>query len=292
MKIISDIAIRKLGISPVTCINWIKESLSLKANAQLPVKMAVHPNDGEFFTSMPCLLPSLDEPSDFQILTDSHFNKRYFGLKLVHRLLSAVPSLGSDLLLYDASTGDLLALMDADWITTMRTGALAAAAAKSLRKSDAETYGFIGLGNTARASLLCLLEQEPKTLFKVKILKYKDQHDSFIQRFKDYSNVSFTVCDNIDEIAKTSDVLFSCITHSNGNLIEDVSLFKPGITLIPIHTQGFMNCDTVFDRIFGDDTNHVSGFKYFNKFHGYSEIGDVFAGKDPLLLFSIEYVKL
>ena len=39
--------------------------------------------------------------------------------------------------------------------------------------------------------------------------------------------------------------------------------------------------DTVFDRIFGDDTNHVSGFKYFNKFHGYSEIGDVFAGKDP-----------
>ena len=280
MKIISDVDIRNLRISPVTCISWIKESLSIKAYAELPVKMGVHPADGEFFTSMPCLLPPLDKKSDYQVKTNNHFKRRYFGLKLVHRLLSAVPSLGSDLLLYDASSGELLALMDADWITTMRTGALAAAAAKALRKSDAKVYGFIGLGNTARASLLCLLEQEPDNHFEVKLLRYKDQHISFIERFKDYHNVSFTICDNLKEMAETSDVLFSCITHSDGNLIDDASLFKPGITLIPIHTQGFMNCDTVFDRIFGDDTNHVSGFKYFKQFRNYNEIGEVFAGRD------------
>lgn len=280
MKIISDVDIRNLSISPVTCISWIKESLSLKANAELPVKMGVHPADGEFFTSMPCLLPPLDTKSDYQVKNNNHFKRRYFGLKLVHRLLSAVPSLGSDLLLYDASTGDLLALMGADWITTMRTGALAAAAAKALRKRKARVYGFIGLGNTARASLLCMLEQEPENHFEVKLLRYKDQHYSFIERFKEFHNVSFTICDNLKEMAETCDVLFSCITHSDGNLIDDASLFKPGITLIPIHTQGFMNCDTVFDRIFGDDTNHVSGFKYFKQFRNYNEIGEVFAGRD------------
>lgn len=281
MKIISDIAIRNLGISPLTCISWIKESLSLKADAELPVKLGVHPADGEFFTSMPCLLPPPEKQSDYQIRENKSFKRRYFGLKLVHRLLSAVPSLGSDLLLYDASTGDLLALMDADWITTMRTGALAAAAAKALRKSDANTYGFIGLGNTARATLLCLLEQEPDRIFKVMLLKYKDQQESFKERFKDYKNVLFTESDDTDVLASTCDVLFSCITHSDNNIVEDVSTFKPGITLIPIHTRGFMNCDTVFDRVFGDDTNHVSNFRYFKQFRNYNEIGEVFAGRDP-----------
>ena len=282
MRIISDQVIRNLRISPVTCIEWIKESLSIKSGAELPVKLGVHPSDGEFFTSMPCLLPPTPPKStDNQENGSLNLKRRYFGLKLVHRLLSAVPSLGSNLLLYDATTGELLALMDADWITAMRTGALSAAAAKSLRMSNAKTYGFIGLGNTARATLLCILEQEPERKFEVKLLRYKDQHISFKERFKGYSNVTFTECDNINELAETSDVLFSCITHAEGNVVEDVSLFKSGITIIPVHTQGFMNCDIVFDRVFGDDTNHVKGFRYFNQFKRYNEIGEVFAGKDP-----------
>lgn len=231
----------------------------------------------------PCLVfyPPLVQESGNQIDSGLKLKRRYFGLKLVHRLLSAVPSLGSNLLLYDASTGELLALMDADWITAMRTGALSAAAAKSLRKSESKVYGFIGLGNTARATLLCLLEQEPERHFEVMLQKYKDQHILFEERFKDYSNVTFTATEDVSALAKNSDVLFSCITHAEGNVVDDVNKFKKGITIIPVHTQGFMNCDTEFDRIFGDDTKHVSGFRYFNQFKSYNEIGEVFAGRDP-----------
>ena len=231
----------------------------------------------------PCLVfyPPPIQDIDSQVNGGLKLKRRYFGLKLVHRLLTAVPSLGSNLLLYDATTGDLLALMDADWITAMRTGALSAAAARSLRSSNANTYGFIGLGNTARATMLCLLEMEPERKFNIKLLRYKDQTASFVERFKDYPNASFSEFDDVNELAETSDVLFSCITHADGNVVEDVSRFKPGITIIPVHTQGFMNCDTVFDRIFGDDTNHVRGFRYFNQFKGYNEIGEVFAGRDP-----------
>lgn len=279
MRIISDQVIRNLGVSPVTCVEWVKEALAIKSGAELPVKIGVHPADGEFFTSMPCLLPPIQDVNK-QVNSGLQLKRRYFGLKLVHRLLTAIPSLGSNLLLYDASTGELLALMDADWITAMRTGALSAASAKSLRKSDAKVYGFIGLGNTARATLLCLLEQEPKRHFEVKLLKYKDQHILFEKRFLGYNNVTFTECDDVNELAKSSDVLFSCITHAEGDVVKNVSDFKQGITIIPVHTQGFMNCDTVFDRIFGDDTNHVKGFRYFNQFKGYNEIGEVFAGRD------------
>lgn len=271
MRIISEQTIRNLGISPKQCTNWIYESFALKSEAQLPAKISVHPTDTDFFTSMPCLLPE----------SKSNPGIRYFGIKEVHRIEGAVPSLGSDMLLYNAKNGDLLALLDSDWITTMRTGAVAAASSKALRKKDSSRYGMLGLGNTARASLLCILESEPEKHFDVKLLRYKDQAELFIQRFKDYKNVSFEIVDDVKEIAQSVDVLISCITSANGLIVEDESLFPPGITIIPVHMRGFQNCDTTFDRVFGDDTGHVRNFKFFPQYRDYNEIGEVLAGRDP-----------
>ncbi len=273
MKIISERAIRDLNISLKTCVEWIHESFSMKQDAQLPAKISVHPADGEFFTSMPCLLPP---PS-----RNNLFKRQYFGVKVVHRLLNAVPSLGSDMLLYDAQSGELLALIDTDWITTMRTGAVAAVSQKALRKSDAQTFGFVGLGNTARATLLCMLEQEPERHFQVSLLRYKNQAELFIDRFKEYKNVSFQIVDDIVKMAHDVDVFISCITNAQGLLVPDEQAFQPGVTVIPVHMRGLQNCDTTFDRVFGDDTGHVCGFKYFPLYHDFNEIGEVLAGRDP-----------
>ena len=273
MKIITQQQIKALGISPEMCVQWIRESFAMKKQAQLPAKISVHPADTDFFTSMPCLLP---HPAH----TAVNFKRQYFGIKEVHRIEGAVPSLGSDMMLYDAATGELLALLDTDWITTMRTGAVAAVSAKALRKPNATTYGFVGLGNTARATLLCVLRAEPEKHFNVKLLKYKDQAEQFVARFAGYENVSFEVMEQIDEMASTVDVLVSCITSATGQLVSDQALL-PGITVIPVHMRGFQNCDTTFDRVLGDDTDHVRGFKYFSQFRGYNEIGEVLAGADP-----------
>lgn len=273
MRIISQKQIRALNISPATCVEWIRESFALKKWAELPAKISVHPEDGEFFTSMPCLLPT---PND-----EVNFERRYFGVKEVHRLLNSVPSLGSDMMLYDAQSGELLALLDTDWITTMRTGAVASVSSKALRKSNAVTYGIVGLGNTARATLLCILEHEPERHFPVKLVRYKDQAELFIERFKKYKNVSFEIVNSAEEMAGDVDVFISCITNAQGLLVPDEKTFKPGVTVIPVHMRGLQNCDTTFDRVFGDDTAHVCGFKYFNQYKDYNEIGEVLEGRDP-----------
>ena len=270
MKIISEQLIRSLGITPKECVAWIYKSFAMKHEAQLPAKVSVHPADYDFFTSMPCLLPPVGAN-----------HARYFGIKEVHRIEGAVPSLGSDMMLYDAKTGELIALVDCDWITTMRTGAVAAVSAKALRRDNARSYGFVGLGNTARATLLCVLEAEPERHFHVKLFRYKDQAEPFIKRFGSYDNVSFEIVDDINELARSVDVFFSCITSANGLLVEDESHFQPGVTVIPVHMRGLQNCDTTFDRVFGDDTAHVKSFKYFNQFNDYNEIGEVLAGRDP-----------
>lgn len=270
MKIISQQLVRSLNISPKECVDWVYESFSQKQNAQLPAKISVHPADFDFFTSMPCLLGQKEG-------TDH----RYFGIKVVHRIEGAVPSLGSDMLLYNAKNGELLALVDCDWITTMRTGAVAAVSAKALRKEGADTYGMVGLGNTGRATMLCILEAEPEKRFNVKLLRYKNQAELFIERFKNYKNVYFEIVDDINEMARTVDVFISCITSANGLLVEDEKNFQPGVTVIPVHMRGLQNCDTTFDRVFGDDTDHVKGFKYFPQYKDYNEIGEVLAGRDP-----------
>jgi len=269
MKIITQQDIKQLGITAKECCDWIRESFSIKHEAQLPAKISCHPNGFDFFTSMPCLLP---EDSD---------GDRFFGVKEVHRIAGAVPSLGSDMLFYNAKDGALLALFDTDWITTMRTGAVAAVSAHALRSERANKYGFVGLGNTARATMLCILEDEPDKLFDVQLLRYKDQAELFIERFKSYDNVTFTIVDDINEMARTVDVFISCITDANGLMIKDERTFQPGVTVIPVHMRGFQNCDTTFDRVFGDDTDHVKGFKFFNQYKDYNEIGEVLAGRDP-----------
>ncbi|MBR2300838.1 MAG: ornithine cyclodeaminase [Bacteroidaceae bacterium] len=264
MKFVSQQQIKALNISPAKCVEWVKESFSLKEFSQLPAKISLHPQGSDFINTMPCLLPP-------------QYN--YFGVKIVHRIKGATPALGGDLLLYDSSTGELLAMFDADWITTMRTGAVATLAIQTFRKSDANTYGFIGLGNTARATMLCLLESEPEVIHNVTLLRYKDQAESFIERFSKYENVRFSINDNIEDIISASDVIISCITEAQELLCPNDEKFKEGCLVIPVHTRGFQNCDLFFDKVYADDTAHVCGFRYFDKFKSFAEIQDVISGK-------------
>lgn len=128
--------------------------------------------------------------------------------------------------------------------------------------------------------MLCILEAEPEKYFKVKLLRYKDQAELFIERFKNFDNVEFEIVDDINEIASSVDVFISCITSANGLLVENEKTFQPGVTVIPVHMRGLQNCDASFDRVFGDDTNHVKDFKYFPQYKDYNEIGEVLAGRD------------
>ena len=259
--------IRALDISPRQCVDWVEEAFSIKSEAQLPPKISVHPQGNDFFTSMPCLLP-----------------RQYgvFGMKVVHRISGAEPALGSDILLYDSQAGQLLALIDGDWITTMRTGAVAALAIKTLeQKSGNATYSFVGLGNTARATALCLLSMAGGKTVRFRLLRYKRQAEAFAERFASYGCAEFEIVDSVEEFVSGADVIVSCITDAQGLFCPDDSLYRPGVLLVPVHTRGFQNCDLFFDKIFGDDTGHVSGFRNFARFKAFDEFANVLAGKNP-----------
>ena len=264
MKSITNSEIVALNISATECVDWVREAFLMKSECQLPAKISVHPTGNDFFTTMPCLLP-----------------KEYgrFGAKVVSRIVGRVPALKSDMMLFDSNNGELLALVDCDWITAMRTGAVAALAIKTFRNSTAKEYAFIGLGSTARATLTCLLESCKGEHLNIRLYKYKDQAERIVEEYKGYDNATFTIVDNTSDLVRGADVVVSCITDASGLLVEDESLFKPGVLVVPVHTRGFQNCDTTFDKVYADDTDHVKGFKYFSQFKEFHQIEEVLKGE-------------
>lgn len=263
MKHITNEDIINLNISPEQCVEWVRDAFILKSECQLPAKMSVHPTGNDFFTTMPCLLPS---------------EYRRFGAKVVSRIVGRVPALKSDMMLFDSQSGELLAIVDCDWITAMRTGAVATLAIKTLRQSQASEYAFIGLGSTARATLTCLLNSCADEHLNIRLFRYKDQAERIQEEYGHYKNASFTIVDTTTELVKGADVVVSCITDASGLLVEDESLFKPGVLVVPVHTRGFQNCDTTFDKVFADDTDHVKGFKYFSGFREFHQLEEVLKG--------------
>jgi ornithine cyclodeaminase len=268
VSVIQQEQIEQLHISPAECIEWVKQGFLMKDDIQMPAKLSVHPQGEDFITSMPCLLSENE-------------GKKYFGLKLVSRIENHIPALQSDITLYDAKTGELLAIMDGNWITAMRTGAVAALAARTFQKQGTNTYSMLGLGNIARAVALCLIADNSDREITIKLLRYKDQAEQFIDRFKAFNNVTFDIIDDKDAFASEAEVLISCVTVAKELLFPDDSLFKKGVTVIPVHMRGFQNCDLFFDKVYGDETSQIKNFKYFDKFRQYDELHHVLQGKNP-----------
>lgn len=265
MKLLTFDKILQAKINPLSCYDWVEEVLKRKDESILPAKISLKPNIAEvFYNVMPSIL----------------LWKNWAGVKLVTRYPQRKPVLDSQILLYDLTTGKNLALVDGNWITSMRTGAVAAHSVKLLAVNHFSTIGIIGLGNTARAFLLVLLSLYPNKPLTVKIKKYKDQHDLFIKRFSEFHNIEFICCETLRETVDNADVVVSAVTFFENDVFEDYR-FKEGVLLVPIHTRGFSNCDLYFDKIFADDTNHVKGFKYFDCFHSFAEVSEVLNHKKP-----------
>lgn len=265
MKLITFKDIAALSLPPETCYQWASETIRQKGEMMLPPKTSIKPRDGVFCTVMPSILP------------DDTFG-RIGGMKIVTRYPERTPSLDSKLLLFNAENGTFLALMDANWITAMRTGAVAAHSILLFAKRSFSTVSFMGLGNTARAALLILANQLPDRSLTVRLKAYKGQERSFAERFREYPRLHFETVDTYEQLVRGSDVIVSAVTYLSENVCPD-EYFDEGVLLVPIHTRGFGNCDLFFDKVFADDYGHVCRFKYFDRFRSFAEVGDVVNGK-------------
>lgn len=264
MKIIGHDDIIALDLQPQVFPEWINDALIRKSDSLLPPKLSIPLPGDKFYNTMPAVLPYLG----------------LAGVKVVNRYPKREPALDSKILLFDLQSGLATALLDGNYITTWRTGAVAAHSADLLGVPDYTTVAFIGLGNTARATAQILAAKHPDRRFTFNLVRYKNQHELFAERLKKYPHVTCQYFDKFTDSIADADIVFSAVTVFHEDICEPED-FPPGVTLIPIHTRGFMACDLVFDKIFGDDYDQISSFKYFNQFKSFGEVAEVVRNEKP-----------
>lgn len=258
MKVITDNQIAALGITPARCVEWVEKSFRSKSAADLPPKISVHPFADSFYTVMPCYHPDV----------------RRVGVKVISRVPWSIPSLKSKMMLFEAASGDMLALLDTNWITAMRTGAVAALAAKTFAKDFARaSFGIVGLGVMGKATLRCLLsicERKPA----IWLMRYKDHAEKVMAECPE---ADYHIANSREELIANTDTLFSCVTVMHDQFLPE-SVYPAGYTLIPVHVRGFQDCDLTFDKVFGDDTGHMRNWKNFTYYRQFAEFSDVLLG--------------
>src|SRR4051812_8118855 len=130
------------------CIAAVEEAFRAHAEGKVhSAVLSVHGEAGAFHTKVALT------PAYFGAKTNANFpsNPSKRGL----------PSIQGAMLLFDASDGRIVAVIDSIELTALRTAAATAVAAKYLARADSRTVMIIGCGKQASAQLAALRQVLP-----------------------------------------------------------------------------------------------------------------------------------
>ena len=197
--VIKDIDVRRLA-DPAEIIAALRAAFArdYSATLRMPARTCLELAGGALMLVMPCYDSAL-EAAGVKIVTVS----RQAGVIATYELL-------------DPQTGSVLARMEANYLTDLRTAATSAVATDLLARKDAVTLGVFGCGRLATAHLIVLprvrefrrflacgsshrhRENEGRTNLKVFCKKMKDEHGMTVEP------VDAQTC------ARESDVICTC----------------------------------------------------------------------------------
>ncbi len=166
-----------------------------------------------------------------------------------------LPTTMAYLLLHDACTGELIALMDAEFLTAMRTGAASALATSLLALPDASVVTIFGAGAQSETQLAGMAHVRPITRAFV-VDKNPVRAFSFANRMSSRLEIEVEPASSIDEAIRASQIL--CAATNSIEPVFDGSLMQPGthVNAIGSFREGARELDdnaVSRSRVFVDD---------------------------------------
>ena len=202
-----------------------------------------------------------------------------------------LPTVMAVIIIVDPKNGFPLAILDGTYLTSIRTGAAGALAAKFLSRKTAKIAGFVGCGVQARTQLACILEV--RKLKTVKIWQFIPE-DETAPRFKEWVEKTYKletiISPDIDEVTTNIDILITT-TPSRRPLVNRVS---PGthINAVGADAEGKQEINPKIvkqAKVVIDDWAQASHSgeinvpvrnKQLTKKDIYAGLGDIVAGKE------------
>jgi alanine dehydrogenase len=171
---------------------------------------------------------SADPPGAFLVMPCSLTEQRVLGTKLVsvyaQNLSRGLPTIGALYVLSDFETGFPLAVMDAGFITGLRTAAASAVATRFLAREDARTLGIFGTGVQAEYHVLCI--PAVRSIERIIVLGTSPQKaEGFVARMRSRCQAEIVPGGSIEEVAG-ADIVVTGTTSSQPLFAG--SLVRPG----------------------------------------------------------------
>ena len=117
------------------------------------------------------------------------------------------------LYLFDAATGTMQAVIEADYLGMMRTGAASGMATRWLARDDAAVAGVFGSGWQAEGHIRALCAARPIRLVKV-FARKQERLQAFCARVRDLTGVEVVAAATPEETVRESDILGTVTTAS------------------------------------------------------------------------------
>jgi len=128
-------------------------------------------------------------------------------------------------LLFEATHGQLLAIMDATTITAIRTAAVSGVATRLLAREDAESLAILGSGVQAGTHLAAMLHSRP--IQKVRVWSRDAAHaQRFAERESKRHGIAINVMTSVQDAVKECDII--CTTTSAREPILRGEWITPG----------------------------------------------------------------
>ena len=158
------------------------------------------------------------------------------------------------LFLSDADGGAPVAIMEASWITAVRTAAISAVAAKHMARQDSRSVGFIACGAQARSHLAAL-----RAIFQIERVigfsRRRETAERFCEEVRQSGLAAEVALVPADAVAEADLVVTSVPPDSQSNGFLDGDWVPPG-TFAAMVDRGYSwkkSAFSVFNRIVTDD---------------------------------------
>lgn len=111
-------------------------------------------------------------------------------------------------MLYESETGDLLAILEADRLGQMRTGAASGVATKYMAREDARTVGIYGTGWQAESQLMAVCAVRQIETIKA-YSRSAERREAFAKKMSSQLNVEVLPVANAEDAARDMDIVIT-----------------------------------------------------------------------------------
>ena len=274
-------------------INAVEKVMSEfgKGNCQLPVKVHVNSRPGTYINAMPAYVGGENEAQGMKWVAGYPENRS-----------KDLPVTWGLMVMNDCDTGAVTAVMDARWITAIRTAAVAAVTAKYCKVKDTRTITIIGAGEQGKwnARLLKMVIPEIERVFIGDL--YPAAVEAYLKKMcplmPDVEFIPFYTEEERQAAIDQSQILITATQRGDKPIIYSEMLHK-GMLGIPLESTAWegKTYTRFADRFVCDDRNLVNTYLLDGKYtdglppvENQLLLGDIINGVAPGRVSEEEFV--